>query len=74
MIPIKKKRGQRMDPGRKRKLEKTEPIQAMKVCGPISYGDQKIASKCLVAIQSFKNRYECEELKKKLTDYLYKDI
>lgn len=74
MYPKKEKRGQRMDPGRKRKLEKTEPIKAMKVCGPISYGDQEIVSKCLLAIQFFKKRYEGEQLKKELTDYLYKDI
>uniref|UniRef100_A0A6C0IZW0 Uncharacterized protein n=1 Tax=viral metagenome TaxID=1070528 RepID=A0A6C0IZW0_9ZZZZ len=68
-------RGARMDAERKRKLEKKEPIQAMKICGPIALGDQKIASKCLLAIQVFKERYQSEqELKKALRHHLYQDI
>ena len=68
-------RGERMDPERKRKLQKTQPIQAMKICGPISLGDQKITSKCLFAIRVFKERYQNEkELKKALTHHLYQDI
>ena len=68
-------RGQRMNKRRKENLEKTAPIQAMKICGPISSGNQKITSKCLFAIQIFKERYESEqELTKALRHHLHKDI
>jgi hypothetical protein len=68
-------RGERMDPERKKKIEKTEPIKAMKICGPIALGDQNIVSKCLLAIQVFKEQHTGEkELEKALRHHLYKDI
>lgn len=68
-------RGERMNPERKRTIEKTEPVKAMKICGPISLGNQKITSKCLLAIQVFKERDQSEqELKKALRHHLHKDI
>lgn len=70
----KEKRGQRMNPVRKREIEKTAPIKAMKVCGSISLGDQSITSKCLKAVQIFKERYTGEKLKEELRNHLYKDI
>mgnify|MGYP006092662539 CR=1 FL=1 len=63
-----------MSTNRKKNLEKTEPIQAMKICGPISLGDQKITSKCLLAVRAFKERYTDEKLKEALRHHLYKDI
>ena len=71
----KRPRGERMDKKRKENLEKTTPIQAMKVCGPISAGNHEITSKCLFAIQIFKERYESQqELIKALRHHLHKDI
>ena len=71
----KRPRGKRMDEKRKKNLEKTAPIQAMKICGPISAGNQEISSKCLFAIQIFKEKYESEqELTKALRHHLHKDI
>ena len=67
-------RGKRMNISRKENLEKTAPVQAMKVCGPISLGDQKITSKCLLAVPNFKERYTGEKLKEELRNHLYKDI
>tara|TARA_Y100000389_G_C17276504_1_gene420693 strand:+ start:414 stop:710 length:297 start_codon:yes stop_codon:yes gene_type:complete len=63
-----------MNTARKRTLLKTAPIKAMKICGPISLGDQEITSKCLLAIQAFKERYTGENLKEALRHHLYKDI
>jgi|APSaa5957512535_1039671.scaffolds.fasta_scaffold269004_2 hypothetical protein len=68
-------RGQRMNVKRRENLEKTAPIQAMKVCGPISLGNKKITSKCLFAIQTIKERYQSQqELIKALRHHLHKDI
>ena len=67
-------RGERMNPERKKKIEKTEPIKAMKICGPIAIGDQNILSKCFSALPGFKKNFTGEQLKKELRHYLYKDI
>lgn len=68
-------RGQRMQHERKQRLEKTPPIQAMKVCGSISSGDQHITKKCLLAIKVFKDIYNTQkELIDALRHHLHKDI
>ena len=74
MEPKREKRGQRMNPERKKMLVKTAPVVAMKICGPISQGSQLIASKCLKAVQFFKERYTGKELENELRNHLYKDI
>lgn len=63
-------------PGWKKKiLEGTEPVKAMKICGPITLGNQKITKKCLSAVGTFKAEHkEDEKIKEALRHYLYKDI
>lgn len=73
-MDAKKRRGNRMNPIRKKEHVKMEPIVAMKVCGPISLGDQNIVSKCLKAVKFFKEQYTGQKLQKELRGHLYKDI
>lgn len=71
---VKPKRGNRMNKSRKAKHMKLEPVIAMKMCGPIALGDQRITSKCLDAMKEYKYRYEGKELEDQLRVHLYKDI
>jgi len=70
----KKKRGQRMNENRKKRLMNTPPIRAMEVCGPLTYGDQKLTSKCLLAVQLFREMYTGKKLTEALRHHLHKDI
>ena len=51
-----------------------QPVVAMKVCGKLALGDQKITSKCLKAFKHFQKRYALPELEHELRSHLYKDI
>lgn len=63
-----------MNSERKKKHLLTEPVVAMKVCGSVALGDQKITSKCLKAFKYFKQRHTGKTLETELRDHLYKDI